>query len=392
MLIRSLLYISPYGGMLKGYKTYYRRAKDCKSIFTGGVKIPKVAMPYQVLPQDLLDYFYKVFEKNKRGIFPDNLLDLQWKKCKHCGLEYSDVRCPCDQSPKGIVVETVTIYNKCKATIIFKTNGVILASKIVKDHLRYVYDENGIKDNNQKSIKAEVDYKFDFLGRNIVYGQKNLLVCNKEMFVDDIRNTPLFGCTTKNIYFIWENMLLRSDYDGNHTMIGEVVPKRTWIKCGKNMGFGFYRLSENTTKYFIFNDNDVGLNYIDLPNIKKKLLDFEVYFSNNNMLIMFTVVEGKIKVNHAHLYNYKDGLVCSMNSKKTDSDFLKYLHGKTLHDNKVMTPTDQGLLLSVINQDGITDKLFSDTEPFVDYYSELHTSPKGIYVVSDNDIKLLEMQ
>ena len=85
LLFSSLLYVHPYGGVHPGYPTALRRAEAAWSVLRPDVRYPRVAEPFDVLTDELLDWFAGVFDRGRRERFPRDLLDIHWTRCR-CGL------------------------------------------------------------------------------------------------------------------------------------------------------------------------------------------------------------------------------------------------------------------------------------------------------------------
>ncbi|MEI6064899.1 MAG: hypothetical protein WCQ26_09925, partial [Pseudanabaena sp. ELA748] len=100
MLMQSLLYVDPYGGVYKPKSQasqipHSARPLQRITIFHPDVRYPKPAIPYKVLSDDLLHHFHNCFEKDWRGDFPKNLLEsMRWTKCNQCGIEHLRTSCP----------------------------------------------------------------------------------------------------------------------------------------------------------------------------------------------------------------------------------------------------------------------------------------------------------
>ena len=393
MLFRSLFFMSPYGGIHKKYNTYIKRGQAGISAYNKSVKKPKISLPFETIPEELNQYFYEIFEKKKRGEFPDKLLDLNWKKCDNCGLFYSANRCTCGAKPIGLIVQTITINKNCKATIEFQTKGYIRFAKLIGDRVKYLYVENNImKDDTGQEINQDYEY-YNFIGRNIITALGKYIRLEQHTYETNILGKkPIFSCSSSKLYYMNGNYLVRTDVTNNSEIIGEIVENNTWIQCGKDYGFGFYRLSEKITKYFIFKDDKRGINYIALPNITGRLINAKCTFSSKKFIFMLTVMKSGKKVTTLYLLDKYGDFILEINNKKDKLESLDNIDYKTLVDNKLMSPTDDGLLLSVFKEDEIINKTFPDTEPFVDSSCQLFTCQKGIYVVNDNKIILLELK
>jgi hypothetical protein len=80
MLFRSLLLTGPYGGVFTPADPARRIPQAARplhrvSVFDPEVVYPKAAIPWDVLPADLVDHFRAVFVHGRRGAFPATLLD-----------------------------------------------------------------------------------------------------------------------------------------------------------------------------------------------------------------------------------------------------------------------------------------------------------------------------
>ena len=93
MLFTSLLFVHPYGGAHASYPTLLRRAEGRHSILRGDVKLPNAAMRPDVLPDDALAWFTRVFDRDAREPLPRALLDARFTRC-HCGVEHARRSCP----------------------------------------------------------------------------------------------------------------------------------------------------------------------------------------------------------------------------------------------------------------------------------------------------------
>jgi hypothetical protein len=80
MLFRSLLLTGPYGGVHAPSDPARRVPQAARplrrlSVFDPEVVYPKAALPWDVLPGELVDHFREVFVHGRRGPFPASLLD-----------------------------------------------------------------------------------------------------------------------------------------------------------------------------------------------------------------------------------------------------------------------------------------------------------------------------
>jgi hypothetical protein len=80
MLFRSLLLTGPFGGVFAPADPARRVPQAARplrgiSVFDPEVVYPKAAIPWDVLPSDLVDHFRAVFVRGRRGPFPATIVD-----------------------------------------------------------------------------------------------------------------------------------------------------------------------------------------------------------------------------------------------------------------------------------------------------------------------------
>ncbi len=87
MAFRSLLLLGPYGGVFAPADASRRVPQAARplhriSVFDPEVVYPKAAVPWQVLPDALIEQFRALFQDGRRGRFPVELLDgLRLRRC-----------------------------------------------------------------------------------------------------------------------------------------------------------------------------------------------------------------------------------------------------------------------------------------------------------------------
>ena len=98
MAFRSLLGVGPWGGVLRTCPQPARPLRRL-SVLQPDVVYPRAARPLAILPDDLLDVFRTIFERDQRGEFPRAALErLRLRTCTTCGDEHARVRCPSCQA------------------------------------------------------------------------------------------------------------------------------------------------------------------------------------------------------------------------------------------------------------------------------------------------------
>jgi hypothetical protein len=135
MLFASLLFVHPYGGAHASYHTLLRRAEARHSILRGDVKLPGAALRPDVLPDDALAWFTKVFDRDAREPLPRALLDLRFTRC-HCGLEHARRVCPACSvtAPRPAPRPPVRTLGRIRVTTMTRAEGARFIAARAVDH------------------------------------------------------------------------------------------------------------------------------------------------------------------------------------------------------------------------------------------------------------------
>jgi H/ACA ribonucleoprotein complex subunit 3 len=404
MLMQSLLYVGPYGGVYKP-KDKSKRVKHTErplrriTVFNQDVKYPKPAIHYSILPDSLLHQFNSVFEEDKRGEFPINILDsVRWTSCTKCGMVHARNVCPsCVHYSPSTVVETVRGNVTC--TKVFQTSGIILFATIQDSKLRYLFYENGKfkREDNLFTLKGQLKptMRFRIRRKSTLIGYKGQVISliagsSSKVAVDNFGSLPIFDSNEKNDFWIHNGRLMRSDLYGPK-YIGSVLSNQTLFWVGQQFGFGFYRAS-NLNVGFVFNTNGGNINdSVNLPIITGQLIDSTCFFSSN-WVWFFTSVREKGQIKNRCIIVKSDGSIkASAEVKDGDGSWLGSIRNKCAAGNFLLAATDDGIVrVSVIGNSINISKVFPDTEPFVDSGCHLLLS-NDLFVVSKNSIKLLKI-
>lgn len=123
MLMQSLLYVGPYGGLHRPARgsaivSPGRRPLERVTVFRPDVRYPRPALPLDVLPDEILAELHAIFEKDRRGPFPPALLDrLRWRTCASCNGEYARGTCPRCAAPPATVTQVITVRGDVTCTV-----------------------------------------------------------------------------------------------------------------------------------------------------------------------------------------------------------------------------------------------------------------------------------
>ncbi|MEA5480515.1 hypothetical protein VB774_23010 [Pseudanabaena galeata UHCC 0370] len=405
MLMQSLLYVDPYGGVYKPKSQaamipHSARPLHRITIFHPDVRYPKPAIPYKVLSDDLLQHFHNCFEKDWRGVFPQNLLaSMRWIKCNQCGIEHLRTTCPiCRPSPLAPL--PVGEGNKmgktsCKVLQIFQTEGIILQFALQNNSLNYLYHANHEfkREDNTVLLSGELDanIQFTIFGKStIVAKQGKALTLNQGQPPQAIA-TELIRANSFSRYWIDQGQLLRDGKLGNE-YIGDILEGQTQFWIGETFGFGFYRAGAISVA-FTFDAKRVGIcDRVNIPPIQGELIDANCVFSND-LCWFFTITQeqGKI-IHHVSVLRPNGELVSTLAGQKGDIAWLMNIHGGSAIANWLFVPTDEGIArVEVQNGQIMITKTFPETEPYVDSGCSLIVGSQGIYVIHSQKILQLQM-
>ena len=405
MLMECLLYVDPYGGIYNPKRTADRilhvtRPLKRITVFHSEVRYPKPAIPFKVLPDDLLHELQQIFEKDKRGVFPSRLLQsLRWTKCTACGAEHARSVCPECAVAAPSVKEVTMVRGRVTATRIFQTSGIILFAT-QQDKLRWLYHDGSYRREDGSVIlqgNVEPQMRFRIRGDATLIGKENRLVTLTQgaepdvTMVDTYGTLPVFDANGQNRYWLCNGQLMK---DGNIApqYIGNVLQGQTLFWVGTHFGFGFYRAG-NINVAFVFDAERQGINdNVKIPQIRGQLIDSTCVFSRELCWFFIATREGGKTINRCYVIRRDGAVIASDEAEEGSDSWLSSLRGKCAAGSFLLAATDDGIVRLETNSDKIErTKEFPDTEPFVSAASHLFPGQEGIYVVDRREIHLIKI-
>ena len=401
MLFGSLLYVHPYGGLHKRLPTLLRRAEARHSLLRADVQVPRAAVHFRILPDELLGCFEQIFDHSSRGRFPAPLLDrLRWTRCA-CGLEHARPVCP-DCASLGVVAARAALrhHGRCTAREILHTRGRILCAT-VQGNLKFLVEEEGAirREDGTLALYGTLPAR----ARVAIAGATNFVAVDRQLLrlrdgqVVERTATGLYG--GQPMFDAGSGGCHRTDGEwliegATGARIGQILDGQTWFRTGEQLGFGFYRAGLLTV-HFLFRRGRAGLTQVALPPIDGRLIEAEAIFDEHHVLFL-TAVEKDGRRTHAMTLVDETGRVRARISGAPDSQrMLQSVHGKALANGRLLCMTDEGLLsIAVDDAAGLfgEGRLFADTQPFVTLGAQLLCGPQGsIYVVTPKDIVQLTL-
>ena len=402
MLMQSLLFVDPYGGVYKPKSQtsqipHSARPLQRITVFHPDVRYPKPAIPYKVLSDDLLQHFHNCFEKDWRGDFPKNLLEsMRWTKCQQCGIEHLRNTCPICTPLLAILPPTSGRGDEgnCKVIHVFQTEGVILKVALHNNSLQYLYHEkDGFKrEDNNVLLSGELDANIQFVifGKSTIVAKQGKALTLRQGQPPQAIAADLIRANSFSRYWIDNGQLLRDGKLGNE-YIGDILEGQTQFWIGENFGFGFYRAGALSVA-FTFDAKRVGIcDRLNIPPIQGELIDANCVFSND-LCWFFTIIQEQGNIIHRVSVLLPTGeLVATIAAPKGNLAWLTNIHGGSAIANWLFVPTDDGITrVEVKNGQIMITKTFLETEPYVDSGCSLIVGSQGIYVIHTQ--KILQLQ
>ena len=408
LLFKTLLFVDPYGGIYKPKDSSKRlkqqlRPKDRITVFHPEVVYPRHAYEYKVLPDKLLQHFQKVFIDDQRGEFPLQLLSsMHWQTCPKCGIQHARTHCPI--CSLGVIIP-ITVSGNVQVHEIFRTTGVILSVAFHNGKLQYFYHEN----DTYKRENAEVigtgsldrDARFALQGSATVIAKANTLQYIKKgsttkLSIDCIGNVPIFSTTENDLFWVENGTINHTNpfgLDYTPVKVGEGIADQTLIWAGPKFGFGMYKAGHILQGFTFEKGRNVINDSVRLPFIKGEIIDAKCYLSETRAWLLLSTKDQARYVNRCIMLDAQGKVLVDLTNEQGDTPWLDQIKGKSAVGGFLFCPSDEGIVrLGIDGSGNLATQVFSDTAPYVNQYSQLIVSPKGIYVVRTRDIVLLTIK
>jgi hypothetical protein len=412
LLMQSLLFVGPYGGVYRPKDVSRRLPHGARplrriTVFHPEVQYPKPATRFEILPHDLLQYLRRVFEKDERGVFPAGLLDrLAFVFCPRCGVEHARTACPFCSLATPQPRAALMVRGEVVCTRVFDTSGVVLHASVERGVLRVLYHQADAYRREDGSVvfRGELDptLRFGILGSATLVGRGGELAVlspghgPERLSVDSDGTGPAFTSNGRHRYWTASGRLLRdapSTLGGPSTEgIGDVLAGQTRIWAGPTFGLGLYRAS-NLSVAFTFDSERRGINdTLRLPPLNGQLVDATCALDDRRAWLLLAVHRGGRTEHLCLTYSRAGVLEATAEATAGDGSWLGTLRGKCATQGMLLAPTDVGIARIEVQNGALqTTREFPDTEPFVDAACQLLVGKDGVYVVGRSEITALKM-
>ena len=407
MLMQTLLCLSggPYGGVYKPKKISGKIKHGARplhriTVFHPEVRYPKPSRHFSVLPDNLLQYFHDIFERDKRIPIPQSLLsDLHWMTCDTCGTLHARGVCP---KCKVIIPQAVTAVSTgtVSGERIFRTEGQIVFAVSQGGNLRWLYHHNGEyrREDDSAVVTGVLDphARFRIRGQDTVIasGHRALVFIAKKqtshkLTVDTFGLLPVVDANEHHIFWTQNGQIKRTSdlgVDFQET-IGDVLPQQTLFWTGPRVGFGFYRAG-GLSQCFIFNTEKRGINdSLTLRPFQGQLVDSTCLFGKDRIwFIVSNRVSGKT-MNFCFLIHYDGTVEARAEAEADDGSWLGTLRGKCAVGDFLLVATDDGIVrVKALGDNLVVEKEFPDSARFVHTGRHLFIDQTGLMVVGSHEI------
>lgn len=404
LLFSKVFGVHPFGGVHKQVKTLLRRIEAGHSVLRPDVRVPKSTLPFELLPDPLLDYFSRTFERKERTPPARSLLAVELSACARCGLEHARAACPaCRRLGVLSARPAMRHRGRCLARVLFETRGSIVAAESAGG-LRYLYREAGRLFREDRRPLALPAAESD---QASVYslGHAETWVASKDtahlvgsdrirrtLSIDQALGVPLFGGEGGHGAFVYDGWLEGADLPRR---LGQVVPAEARIFAGHQLGYGFYRVGR-LTHHFLFSLQQGGFLNLLLPPIAGRVRSVRATFDGTDVLVEIAAVAAGRSVHRIALVDRHARVVASHEGAPEDSPLLRHAGRIALFGRRLLVPTDDGLLLARAEQgldEFVEGRVFTETEAFVSERHNLYPGPNGsVYVATEHELMQLELQ
>lgn len=413
LLLQSLLFVGPYGGIYRPRSAAARVPQGARplrriTVFHPEVQYPRPATSFRVLPDELLHRLVAVFERDERTPFPVALLEaLRFETCGRCGAEHARRACPaCSPNAGASVAETLTVRGRVRSARLFQTEGVIVQATAERGVLRLVYHDAAAyrREDGAAIVRGPLDpsVTFRILGSTTIVGRGSELAVlspghePERLSVDSDGSGPAFDTNGRFRYWASAGRLLRNvaapGLAGDVEPIGDVLAGQTRVWAGPTFGLGLYRAS-SLSVLFAFDAERRGIDdTLTLPALGGTLVDAACVLDETRAWLLLAIRAGGRTLHRCVAYAKGGALEGTAEAEAGDGSWLGTLRGKCATQGVLLAATDAGVVRIEAAAGVLREtRSFPDTEPFVDSGCQLLPGREGLLVVRGRTVTSLRM-
>jgi hypothetical protein len=380
MAFSSLLYVHPFGGAHPAQPTLLRRAEARLSALRSDVKLPAFAAKPEILGDDALAWFERVFERDAREPLPSSILEARFSICS-CGAEHARARCPAC-TLRANVSPVVRSCGKLRATRVFYKSHARVVTATYDGTLRWVADEDGALRREDETV-VTTDRAVDFVR---IIGNATWVaaggVLRKHVAGRVVEEHAARGdAGPAGAILVQGDALVRAE---SATRAGQVLAGQTHVRVGATLGFAFYRAG-GLTVAFVFDPVRGALRQVEgFPSLAGKLQGWSAVFGDDHVLVTFALERSGSLTHRAVLVAANGRIVAADESVLPPS-----LTGRAIGPGgSVLAASRDGLvLLRPERGDLVSARLFPEAKDFVSPEDDLLVGSGGtLYAVTDDEI------
>lgn len=405
---RTLLCVGPYGGVHRPADRSRqvppaRRPLERLTVMDPEVVYPKPAIPFRVLPDELLGYFADVYSRDCRTPFPAELLeDLRWTRCSRCGAEHARLVCPtCAVGHAASKRARVQIRGTVTAERVVADVGEIVAARVGTRGLEWLaWNGHELLDQAGRSFGVHPPRP----GRRFHLEQGRIAISEHGrvrviepggaetiLLADVCGGVTALATNTVHRYWIAGGQLRRDGLLGD-AVLGEALAGQTRLWVGETMGLGFYRAG-NLCVAFVFDATRSGLHDgVALPPLRGATIEVHAVIGGQRAWLFVAEQVGARAVVRCFLIDQRGRVLAAAEGRLDEAAWMNSARGACALGELLFVPTDDGVLR--VEPDGgalRVTRTFPDTEPFVDRGQRLLAASNGLFVVGRDRITRLDL-
>lgn len=405
LFFECLLFVHPYGGVYKPKTPAEKCGLDERplkriSVLHPNVNYPAAGIPYNALPDAVLDFYRELIEKDVRKPFPRSFLDnIRFQNGNSAYLAIVP--------SKTTVTHVVTSGAKASRIFDVVAPGVILTAAVQGNKLYYLYHKDGAfyREDGSLVLKGALDpgmrFRIHRSATVVSKGAKTFLLQPDErptpISAEQFRSThPMFDANGEHYYWVGGGQLWREGQYGPKP-IGDVLENQTRIFVGPAFGFGFYQAGE-FRRAFVFDAETGAKGEVPLT-VSGKLVDMRLSFTAERAWLFVTVQEKGRLINRCTLIG-RDGMVFgTAEAEEGSNGWLGSLEGKcaaalprksgAAHELLFATTDDGIVQVQPENDQLVVTRSFSGTQGLVEHEDNLLFATAGLYTWNRREIRLI---
>lgn len=415
LLHKSLLLAHPYGGSHKTINNLLERARQRIPITSPDVTYPTIALPYDIISDDLAQTFWKIFKQGEYGALDMRDLDTYENTlvdCPNCGTAYPSERKHCPMcSTKTIMIPRIAAPLGMGISVqkLFDVEYPIIFSRLIGDMLYYVEAAPGstlvvfhkvhlptMAHNRIPVQHYEPGMRFDIVKSELVTNRPNHSVIQQGgqvlttmMFAGT--NKAMFRSNGRYLFRLAAGALMYGEWQGKDYVertLRSASQDQTWFTVRQDnkdrpTACGFFQVERYEHWWLVFEGrlyDDLRLMPLDANEVQTSVL---VRMDARGALIKRVTDKGGVEYLHTS-YISEDGLVTNQAPVKLTQPLP---HGALFAHSALLFGGDDGLTQE---RNGVL-KTFSTTKGVVEEGDTLYEFGKDLIVVKENAVLQIKL-